>query len=232
MGLRVWDQLTDKFDHDQLAQNWQRVGAHDHSSGKGVQIPTGGLANQAVTGPKIADATIGSDKLSPEALSTIATATGLPPGLIAPFAGVVIPTGWLLCNGATVSRTTYAALWDAFRNGGTTSPYGNGNGTSTFHLPNLLGGVPLGTGSSGTAGSTSHFLGQRAGEEQHTLTTTEMPTHSHDIQGAGSLSVPSGAAAGYASNQSLSGSYTAYTGGGLPHNNLPPYTAVNYIIKF
>lgn len=57
-----------------------------------------------------------------------------PVGMVSPFAGTSAPTGWLLCNGATVSRTTYAALYavvgDAF---------GNGNGSTTFHLPDLRG---------------------------------------------------------------------------------------------
>lgn len=54
MGLRIWNLLTDLYDHSQLADNWAKVDYHDHSAGKGVQIPTEGLADGAVTGPKLA----------------------------------------------------------------------------------------------------------------------------------------------------------------------------------
>jgi hypothetical protein len=54
MGLRVWNQQTDPYDHTQLADNWAKVDYHDHSSGKGVQIPTGGIADGAITSPKLA----------------------------------------------------------------------------------------------------------------------------------------------------------------------------------
>jgi hypothetical protein len=56
MGLRIWNLLTDLYDHAQLADNWAKVDYHDHSPGKGVQIPTEGLADGAVTGPKLATA--------------------------------------------------------------------------------------------------------------------------------------------------------------------------------
>lgn len=54
MGLRIWDQLSDPYDHDQLADNWSKVDFHDHTPGRGVQIPTEGLADGAVTSAKLA----------------------------------------------------------------------------------------------------------------------------------------------------------------------------------
>lgn len=56
MGLRIWNLLTDLYDHSQLADNWAKLDYHDHSPGKGVQIPTEGIADGAVTGPKLAAA--------------------------------------------------------------------------------------------------------------------------------------------------------------------------------
>ena len=53
MGLRVWDQLNDPYDHDQLANNWAKVDLHDHTPGRGIQIPTEGIADGAVTSDKI-----------------------------------------------------------------------------------------------------------------------------------------------------------------------------------
>jgi hypothetical protein len=54
MSLRVWNLLTDLYDHAQLADNWAKIDYHDHSPGKGVQVPTEGLADGAVTSPKLA----------------------------------------------------------------------------------------------------------------------------------------------------------------------------------
>jgi hypothetical protein len=56
MGLRVWDQLSDPYDHSQLADNWSKVDFHDHTPGRGLQIPTEGIADGAVTGAKLAAA--------------------------------------------------------------------------------------------------------------------------------------------------------------------------------
>ena len=69
----------------------------------------------------------------------LATSLGtIPAGTISQFAGTAAPSGWLLCNGAAVSRTTYAALFAAI---GTT--WGVGNGSSTFNVPNLTAPNPL-----------------------------------------------------------------------------------------
>lgn len=67
-------------------------------------------------------------------------AASVPPGTLASFAGRSVPSGWLLCNGAVVSRTTYANLFKAI---GVT--YGTGNGSTTFGLPNYDGRVIQGT---------------------------------------------------------------------------------------
>lgn len=56
-----------------------------------------------------------------------------PPGTIMDYAGSIIPTRWLICHGQAVSRKTYSSLYAAL--GGVSSPYGQGNGTSTFNLP-------------------------------------------------------------------------------------------------
>lgn len=75
------------------------------------------------------------------------TTVGLDAGFMAPFAGTTAPDGWLICDGSAVSRTDYARLFAAI---GTT--YGDGDGNTTFNLPNLDGGLPL-FDSSATIGS-------------------------------------------------------------------------------
>ena len=99
----------------------------------------------------------------------------IPAGVITPFAGSTAPSGWLLCDGSAVSRTTYARLFQVI---GTT--YGAGNGSTTFNLPNLKGKIPVGYNSSETE---FNSLGKTGGAKTHTLTVQEMPSHTH-IQNA------------------------------------------------
>lgn len=90
-------------------------------------------------------------------------------GLIEPFAGTVIPAGYLLCDGSAVSRSVYATLFEAI---GTT--FGDGDGETTFNLPDLGGRVPLGV-------SSTHLLGSTGGSETVTLTEQELPAHVHQV---------------------------------------------------
>lgn len=144
-------------------------------------------------------------------------------GFINLWATGVAPTGWLLCQGQAVSRTTYDDLFTVI---GTT--YGVGDGTTTFNLPNLQGRVPVGLDSSQTEFDT---LGETGGAKTHTLTVDEMPSHSHAER------YPTGAGSIDASQPDTGSSLSDYTtpsgstGGGNAHNNLQPYIVLNYIIK-
>lgn len=55
MSLRVWTQLDDDYDHEQMADNWAKLDAHDHTNGRGVQIPTEGIAKEAITPELLAE---------------------------------------------------------------------------------------------------------------------------------------------------------------------------------
>lgn len=90
-------------------------------------------------------------------------------GSIIPFAGSTIPEGFLVCNGAAVSRDTYADLFSVI---GTT--FGAGDGLNTFNLPNLMGRVAM-------CDSANYSLGTSGGEETHTLDDTELASHSHAV---------------------------------------------------
>lgn len=94
-----------------------------------------------------------------------------PAGVIVPFAGSSAPTGYLVCDGAAVSRTTYADLFAAI---GTT--YGAGDGSTTFALPNLKGRVVVGVDAGQSEFDT---LGETGGAKTHTLDSTEIPAHTH-----------------------------------------------------
>lgn len=183
----------------------------------------------------------------------------IPAGGLMPYAGSAAPTGWLLCAGQAVSRTTYAALFTAI---GTT--YGVGDGSTTFNLPDLRGrtiagkdnmeGTAANRLTSGGSGITGTTLGAAGGAETHTLTSAQIPAHTHtgSTDTAGSHSHEGGVATstfgGSAPTASVSGSgagattstagahshtvtINANTGGGGAHNNTQPTIVLNYIIK-
>ncbi len=91
----------------------------------------------------------------------------LPVGSVSVYAGQTAPSGWLLCDGSAVSRTTYARLYSII---GTL--YGSGNGSTTFNLPSLQDRLPVGK-------SGSNVLGNTGGSDTITLTTDQLPSHSH-----------------------------------------------------
>ena len=95
----------------------------------------------------------------------------LPPGIVVSYAGTSAPTGWLLCDGAAVSRVTYLTLFTII---GTT--YGVGDGATTFNVPNLKGRVPVGHDAAQTE---FDALGKTSGAKTHTLSSSEMPVHTH-----------------------------------------------------
>jgi microcystin-dependent protein len=95
----------------------------------------------------------------------------MPAGTVTQTARITAPTGWLLCEGQAVSRTTFARLFDAI---GTT--YGNGDGSTTFTLPNLKGRVPVGRDDSQTE---FDALGETSGAKTVTLNETQIPAHNH-----------------------------------------------------
>ena len=95
----------------------------------------------------------------------------MPAGTVTQTARITAPTGWLLCEGQAVSRTTFARLFDAI---GTT--YGAGDGSTTFTLPNLKGRVPVGRDDSQTE---FDALGENGGAKTVTLTEAQLPSHSH-----------------------------------------------------
>lgn len=156
-------------------------------------------------------------------------------GQIILFAGNFAPRGWALCQGQLLSISQHAALFSIL---GTT--YG-GNGKTTFALPDLRGCVPIGAGQ-GTQLS-PHQLGDRGGSETVTLTEAQLPTHTHTLQAstataaskdpANNLLAKSRVLPSYATTDSLIEMHKtsiASTGAGQPHNNMPPFLTLNYII--
>jgi microcystin-dependent protein len=150
------------------------------------------------------------------------------------FGGNFAPRGYALCNGQILPIAQNTALFSLL---GTT--YG-GNGQTTFGLPDLRGRSPLGFGSG--PGLTPRSLGESSGSPTHTLTSTEMPTHSHALRaaaaatggtpGAGVALAATATARVYrsATNTVPMAAPLGTTGGGQPHENRQPWLAVNFII--
>ena len=150
--------LNDRIDADRL-----RITSLEEAT-----VGTAKLEDGAVTTPKLADGAVTPPK--------IAEGFYPPTGAIVAYGGTDAPTGWLLCNGQAVSRTTYARLFAVI---GTT--YGAGDGSTTFNLPDLRQRFPLGKAASGT-GST---LGATGGAIDHTHSG---PSHTHSMSHSHSMS--------------------------------------------
>lgn len=156
----------------------------------------------------------------------------VPIGTVVPFAGSSTPSGWLLCYGQNVSRSTYSALFTAL-----STTYGSGDGSTTFGLPDLRGRVSVGKDNMGGS-SANRFvnivsggtLGASGGTDRHQLQTSEIPNHTHSISlyatgGPNTPVIQGGWSNGYWNATSSQGA-----GGGGYHSNTQPSLVLNYII--
>jgi len=153
-----------------------------------------------------------------------------PIGVIRFFAGSVVPNGWLLCNGSTVSRKTYG---DLFKVIGTT--FGAGNSNDTFTLPDMRGRIPIcaGTGTS----LTTRTLGSNVGAETATLSEANMASHTHTAivgtqtanhaHSGTSGTVSADHTHGWGRNVGSSGSYGLRDGAGRSANGTPNTQVAN-----
>lgn len=169
VGQQHHDDLHDRIDglsHDDL----DNLAADDHpqySRADGTRAFTGTVAG-----------------VTPSAGADLTTKTyvdgqisgSIPPGIISAYGAASAPAGYLLCDGAEVSRSTFAALFTVIA-----SIYGDGNGTTTFDLPDLRQRFPLGLANSGTGSS----LGDTGGDIDHVHSVSDhvhtMPTHNHGM---------------------------------------------------
>jgi len=165
---------------------------------------------------------------------------GIPTATIVPWSSSSVPTGFLECDGAAVSRSTYSALFAVIA-----STYGGGDGSSTFNVPNLSDKAAVGkspgkalasTGGANTVSSTGNVAGSTANA---TLATAQLASHSHPSLAPGST-IP---AQGNPITMTTGGS-TGNTGSGQGHSHnmsanfsgdatsvLQPYLTIIYVIK-
>jgi len=143
--------------------------------GMGLYRQEQNIMGLAINGAAVAKwSTTGMDVIGGIARNGTAIAE-VPTGTILDFAGVTPPSGYLVCNGQTVSRTTYAALFAVL--GGT---WGGGDGSTTFHLPDLRRRVAVGSGGTAVSGPGA-TIGNIGGEEATVLDNGTLPSHSHGI---------------------------------------------------
>ncbi len=146
----------------------------------------------------------------------------VPSGTIAFWPDATPPDGWLACDGAAVSRTTYAALFAIIA-----EVFGPGDASTTFNLPDLQGRVPV-----MVDGATFAAIADDGGAETVTLDTTMIPAHTHTYTSpdAPQNQLTVGLVAGVIETRTAA-TATSSTGGGAAHNNLQPYLVLNGIIK-
>ena len=170
---------------------------------------------------------------------TSATPTYVPAGALLMWGTATAPTGYLLCNGSAVSRSTYAALFAVV---GTT--FGSGDGSTTFNLPDYRNRFPVGAGTTYSANSSGGSADAITVSHTHTATSTDAG-HTHSTtyayqtmdSGAGTRSYETGPYnLMYSSNAVSSGTASitttiSTTGSSGTNANLPPYLGIYFIIK-
>jgi microcystin-dependent protein len=144
------------------------------------------------------------------------------------------PVDWAFCNGSLLPISQYEALFNLI---GTT--YG-GDGQTTFALPNLQGRIPFHQGS----GSTGNLvIGESSGTETVTLLANQLPTHTHTLSANSSAGTQPSLAGGFWAQSSLkeystespvhtmAASAVGSSGGSQPHDNMPPFLTINFVIS-
>lgn len=262
--LSVWFDQTDNLDFDTELNRRRFLDEQDNPVylGREGELPTGTQpilflgnhpntsfeTNRGSGGDFTENGTMAAASVTYDGQYDGEVSYGLPPGCIQMYGGSSEPSGWLFCSGQAVSRATYARLFSTL---GTT--FGNGDGSTTFNVPDLRDRFPLGENTMGAsdAGRVSNSttaLADTGGTDTHTLTVSEIPTHRHKLMNQDGASPATGRTStnkltddgvgGSADAYSLSGTSTDATvletgasGSDGDHQNMPPFQVVNFIIK-
>lgn len=143
--------------------------------------PRGEIAMQAALnmgGQKITNVANGVASTDAANISQINSV--VPSGLIAIYGNATAPSGWLICNGAAVSRTTFSALFLAIG-----TAFGSGDGSTTFNLPDFTARFPAGVGIFSGPGSGSVALAEQLGQFFWNIPGGALPPHAHTIADPG-----------------------------------------------
>lgn len=222
--------------------NWQSGASGDNQTNAGTLTSSGTLA---ITGAFTLDGANGTSGQVMTSAGSGATPTwadkvdGVLAGFIQMYGAASAPTGWLLCDGSAVSRSTYATLFALI---GTT--YGSGDGGTTFNVPDLRDKFVVGAGTTYANAATGGSKDAALPSHTHTATVTD-PGHSHR-EGASVEFGTTSSVSGTTRNSGSDGggknfqTFTATTGITVANStegvsatnaNLPPYIALTFIIK-
>jgi microcystin-dependent protein len=156
------------------------------------------------------------------------------------FGGNYAPAGWAYCDGSLLAISDNEALFTLLG-----TAYG-GDGQETFGLPNLGGRIPVGAGTNPATGTT-YMYGEMAGSESVTLTTQQMPLHTHTAFGSVDPATSNSPQAGVPATLPVAAGQVPYgtdpppaglapssispAGGSQPHDNTQPFLVVSFIIS-
>jgi microcystin-dependent protein len=156
-------------------------------------------------------------------------------GEIRMFAGNFAPNGWMFCQGQTLPISENDVLFQLI---GTT--YG-GDGEETFRLPDLQGRLPVHQGQ--LQGGSSYIIGEASGTEEVTLTTQQIPVHTHAFQASSGIADAASPKDAVIGTSTTTNGFIASipsqpmaadiipVGGSQPHSNLQPFLCINFIIS-
>jgi len=209
--------------------------ADDASVDANRAVTTNHIRDSAVTTAKIANANVTNEKLASDVTAAIC-----PVGSVLAYAGSSAPTGWLLCNGQAVSRTTYSLLFAAI-----STTFGAGNGSTTFNVPDLRNKFAVGVGTTGftvALGGTGGTKDAIVVSHTHTGTTSTTGAHTHTFgfapgsTGGSNYNFTQTGSSGTLTPTSSNGNHshtftTESSGSSGTDQNLPPYVGINYIIR-
>ena len=215
-----------------------RTGTNQTADDSTIQVDSLGgylkVKADGITSNELADGAVTSSKLATNAISLLT-----PTGSLMPYAGSAAPTGYLLCDGSAISRTTYSDLFGII-----STDYGSGDGSTTFNIPDLRGRVIAGKDDMGGTSADvltdtqADSLNGKLGAEDHTLTAAEsgLPAHRHTVSDSNHTGSTVGSWAygdeGDGVQESVNETNdVAAQNASSAHNNVQPTIILNYIIK-
>lgn len=201
MGIIVWDQGDDKYDHIQLASNFTTLDAHDHTLGRGKRITTLAIQDLAVTTAKIADLAVTAAKFANGSVTNVKLADNAVDTRVIAAAGVgtieladrsvtsikladaIRPLGEVITWWRPTTATPLPEEWVPCDGRQLTAPNHDFAGGGTITVPNLINKFVLGasTGATGTGPTTPPAIGQSGGSNVANLSHTHTVPHGHTV---------------------------------------------------